>query len=85
MKRTIFSPKAMSPEALRDGAMRARGRFYAGRSILSRATRGARHWGPRPTGLMLLANLLSRREIARKQARALSSQAPAPTIPEAAE
>ena len=81
----IFTPRGMSPAALRDGAMRARGRFYATGSILSRAGRGLRHWGVRPTGLMLLANLLSRREIARKQARALSSETPLDVLPEAAE
>jgi hypothetical protein len=75
----------MSPEALRDGAMRARRRFYGTGSILSRAARGLRPWGARSTGLMLLANLLSRREIARKQARALSSETPLAAIPEAAE
>ncbi len=79
----IFTPKAMSPEALRDGAMRARARFYGTGSILSRATRGLQHWGAKPTGLMLLANLLSRREIARKQARALSSDTPVETTREA--
>ena len=81
----IFAPRGMSPGALRDGAMRARGRFYAPGSILSRAGRGLRYWGLRPTGLMLLANLLSRREIARKQARALSSETPLDVLPEAAE
>ncbi len=79
----IFTPRAMSAQALRDGAMRARGRFYATGSILSRATRGLRHWGARPTALMLLANLLSRREIARKQSRALSSHAPVDSTREA--
>ena len=79
----IFAPRGMSPAALRDGAMRARGRFYATGSILSRAGRGLRHWGAKPTGLMLLANLLSRREIARKQARPLSSERPIDTAREA--
>ncbi|MEZ5768450.1 MAG: radical SAM protein [Paracoccaceae bacterium] len=81
----IFTPRGMSPAALRDGAMRARSRFYAPGAILSRAARGLRPWGARNTGLMLLANVLSRREIARKQARALSSEAPVATLPEAAE
>lgn len=79
----IFTPRGMSPRALRDGAMRARARFYGTGSILSRAARGVRRWGPTPTALMLLANLVSRREIARKQSRALSSRAPAETAREA--
>jgi hypothetical protein len=56
--------------------MAARAAFYGWRSILSRAWRGGWHWRrPQSIGLMLLANWISRREIYRKQARALSPSA----------
>lgn len=78
----IFLPKNMTTADLRDGPMTARRRFYAWRSILSRAARGARSWRhPRRIGLMLLANLISRREIARKQARGLAEAPASPARP----
>jgi len=70
----IFEPKGMSARELTEGPMQARALFYDWRSILSRAWRGGRHWRhPRSIGLMLLANWISRREIIRKQARALAA------------
>lgn len=70
----IFAPKGMSAGQLRDGPMRARRAFYSWRSIASRALRGVSLWrNPRSIGLMILANWISRREILRKQAQALSS------------
>lgn len=76
----IFKPKGMSAAELGDGPMRAREMFYDWRAIASRAWRGGRHWRrPANIGLMLLANWISRREIMRKQSRALS---PALQMPE---
>ncbi len=69
----IFHPRGMSPEDLRDGPTAARAIFYGLRSIAARALRGLPRWGLVATGLMLLANLVSRREIARKQAAPLSA------------
>lgn len=78
----IFVPKGMSAAELRDGPMQARRLFYAWRSILSRAARGALHWRkPKRVALMLLANAISRREIFRKQAGALAGPAPPETAP----
>lgn len=72
----IFTPKGMTTDELRDGPMQARRSFYAWRSILARAARGTRLWRrPMSVGLMLAANWISRREIMRKQARALTSTA----------
>lgn len=68
----IFAPRGMSAIDLREGPMRARRRFYGWRSILSRAWHGVSAWrDPVNIGLMLLANLVSRREILRKQGRGL--------------
>lgn len=70
----IFLPEKMTAAELRDGPMDARRAFYSWSSIASRAARGARRWkNPRRIALMLLANVISRREIHRKQARSLSS------------
>lgn len=68
----IFEPKGMSAAALLEGPMMARRIFYSWRSIATRAVKGVRLWrSPVHVGLMLLANLISRREIFRKQAQLL--------------
>jgi len=73
---TIFTPRRMSPEELREGPMRARRAFYSWPSIAERALRGAPKWrSPVKVGTMLLANAISRREIARKQGRPLAAGA----------
>ena len=52
--------------------LRARRAFYGWRSIVQRALRGLPMWrDPYKIGTMLLANWISRREIARKQGRPL--------------
>ena len=72
----IFNPKGMTAEELRDGPMVSRRMFYSWSSIVSRTLRGAVSWKkPRQIGLMVLANVISRREINRKQARLLSEAA----------
>ena len=69
----IFTPKNMSALELRDGPMRARRAFYSWRSIAARVMRGVSLWRrPMSIALMILANYISRREILRKQAQALS-------------
>ena len=78
---TIFTPRRMSPEELREGPMRARRAFYSWPSIAERALRGAPKWrSPVKVGTMLLANVISRREIARKQGRPLAARAPAELV-----
>lgn len=70
----IYAPKGMSADQLRDGPMAARRIFYGWPSILRRAARGLLLWGhPVHTGLMVLANVISRREIGRKHAAALAA------------
>jgi radical SAM superfamily enzyme YgiQ (UPF0313 family) len=71
----IFAPRNMSSEELAQGPMRARESFYAWRSIAQRALLGGAKWrSPYKIGTMLLANWISRREIARKQGRPLAKR-----------
>jgi len=71
----IFTPKSMTVSELRDGPMIARRAFYRWWSILSRSGRGIRLWRrPMSVAMMLAANWISRREIMRKQARALNAR-----------
>ncbi len=68
----MFHPAGMTAEQLAEGCLRARRTFYAWRSIGRRAldrSANARNVGN--LSLYLLGNLVSRREIARKQGRAL--------------
>jgi len=70
----IFEPEGMTARELSDGPMVARAVFYGWRSILRRAARGLTLWKhPVHTGMMLVANAVSRREISRKQAGHLAA------------
>jgi radical SAM superfamily enzyme YgiQ (UPF0313 family) len=70
----IFLPQGMSARELNEGPMRARRAFYGWASIASRALYGSIRWRqPYKIGTMLLANVISRREISRKQGRPLST------------
>jgi radical SAM superfamily enzyme YgiQ (UPF0313 family) len=72
----IFIPRGMSVRELNEGPMRARRAFYGWASIASRALYGSTRWRqPYKIGTMLLANIISRREIVRKQGRSLTSSA----------
>ena len=69
----IFLPKKLSPDQLRDGPMQARNIFYSWLSIFTRAGRGVFKWRRlRNVAMMVLANIISRHEIHRKQERQLS-------------
>jgi radical SAM superfamily enzyme YgiQ (UPF0313 family) len=72
----IVKTKNMTPQQLRDGPMVARRIFYSWSSIARRAANGLIRWRrPKSVFLMLLSNIISRHEIARKQSRALTPQA----------
>ncbi len=72
----VVTPKSMSPDDLCDGPMAARRIFYSWTSIGRRALVGLGRWRrPKNVGLLLLANLISRHEIKRKQAKPLSRSA----------
>jgi radical SAM superfamily enzyme YgiQ (UPF0313 family) len=71
----VVLPKNMTPEELTDGPMAARRIFYGWGSILQRAFNGLVRWRrPKSVALLLFANMISRKEISRKQARGLSRQ-----------
>lgn len=77
----IFLPRGMSVRQLNEGPMRARRAFYSWPSIAARALHGAIRWRqPYKTGTMLLANVVSRREIVRKQGRPLAVSRPADLV-----
>lgn len=64
----VFRPRQMTPEQLAEGCYRARTEFNRGASILRRALdRQANAGSLHRLGLFLVANLVSRREIHRKQ------------------
>lgn len=70
----IFEPKGMAAGELAAGPMTARRIFYSWRWIARRALRGLALWrSPLGVGLMVLANVISRREIFRKQAQLLGA------------
>jgi radical SAM superfamily enzyme YgiQ (UPF0313 family) len=68
---TAFLPRNMTPEQLRDGCLAIRTRFYGLRCILGRLFSNPVHLFPSHFILFLLANLISRREIRRKQGKLL--------------
>ncbi len=78
----LFEPRGMSSEALSEGCFRARRRFNTFGSMLRRAMdRKANGRDLTRLGLFALANLVSRREIFRKQGMRLGSEsAPDPTV-----
>lgn len=69
----IFRPLNMDPEAFAEACFEAKKDFYSLRSIVSRVlgTDSGLDWFR--TGVVALANLISRREIRRKQSRVLGS------------
>lgn len=67
----IFVPRKMSPEAFAEACFEAKKAFYAWPALIRRAFRGSRDLDWLRTGMVGLANLVSRREVFRKQHRAL--------------
>jgi radical SAM superfamily enzyme YgiQ (UPF0313 family) len=67
----IFRPRGMSADALAEGVFEARRRFYSWSSIGHRVLRLGPRFSARRAGITLAANLISRREIQRKQHRLL--------------
>jgi radical SAM superfamily enzyme YgiQ (UPF0313 family) len=70
---TTFMPKNMSPKELEDSCREARFAFYGPRSIAQRC-RGVNTQRPSNLLIYLVANLISRKEIHRKQGRILGEQ-----------
>jgi radical SAM superfamily enzyme YgiQ (UPF0313 family) len=67
----IFEPRGMRPQELTDGVFEARRRFYSWRSIGSRVLHADTAFSPFRAGLTTIANVISRREIYKKQFRQL--------------
>jgi hypothetical protein len=67
----IFEPRGMRPHELTDGVFEARRRFYSWRSIGSRVLNAGTAFSPFRAGLTTIANVISRREIYKKQFRQL--------------
>jgi radical SAM superfamily enzyme YgiQ (UPF0313 family) len=67
----IFEPRGMLPHELTDGVFEARRRFYSWRSIGSRVLNAGTTFSPFRAGLTTIANVISRREIYKKQFRQL--------------
>ena len=63
----VFVPRGMTPQELADGVFEARRRFYRWSAI------GRRVLGAASIGLTIVANIISRREIYKKQRRPLGS------------
>ncbi len=82
----IFRPRRMTPEELTEGCFRARRAFNTYRSVFRRALDWRTNCrSPGRLGVYLLGNLVSRREIFRKQGLALGDDGPLPLIEGACE
>lgn len=68
---TIFTPRGMSAEELAEGCYEAKRQFYAWGAIGRRVLGSDRRFSPFGTAVTALANLISRREVHRKQGRPL--------------
>jgi radical SAM superfamily enzyme YgiQ (UPF0313 family) len=69
----IFQPRGMSAAALAAGVFGAREKFYSWSSIGRRVLRFGSRISPQQMGITMAANLISRREIYRKQHRVLGA------------
>lgn len=69
----IFIPKKMDPETFARKCFEAKKEFYSWRSIISRVLGTDAGINPFRTGIVSLANLISRREVFRKQYRILGA------------
>jgi len=71
----VFTPRRMSPDELTEGCWRARQQFYRYSSIASRAwSLPGLYLRPSRLGVLMASNIVSRREIHRKQGSRLGSE-----------
>jgi radical SAM superfamily enzyme YgiQ (UPF0313 family) len=71
--RAIFTPRGMGADELTDGVYETRKRFYSWRSIGTRILDTGVPFSPFHRGMTAAANLISRREIFKKQNRLLGT------------
>jgi radical SAM superfamily enzyme YgiQ (UPF0313 family) len=69
----IFSPRSMTPSELAEGCFEAKRRFYAWSSIAQRILGSDKQFSLFSTAMTTIANLISRREVYRKQGRLLGT------------
>ncbi len=69
----IFEPRGMRPEELIEGVFEAKRRFYTWRSISDRVLRAETDFSLFRRGMITVANVISRREIYKKQYRRLGA------------
>lgn len=69
----IFTPGAMTPEALTEGCFEAKRKFYAWSSIATRVLDSDTRFSWFGSTMTTIANLISRREVYRKQGRLLGA------------
>jgi radical SAM superfamily enzyme YgiQ (UPF0313 family) len=67
----IFEPRGMRAQELTDGVFEARRRFYSWGSIGSRVMQSGTAFSPFRASVTTIANMISRREIYKKQHRQL--------------
>ena len=68
---TAFIPKHMAPEQLQNGCLKIRTQFYSYPCILRRLLGNPRNLRPANLFVFVLANLISKREIRKKQGQLL--------------
>ena len=68
---TAFIPKNMTPDELRDGCLKMRTDFYSVRCIIKRLFGNPHNLKPYNLAVFLAVNLISRREIRKKQGQLL--------------
>lgn len=71
---TVYSPMGMSPEDLKNLCKDARFEFYSIKNILKRMIRNKLHLSLKNMWIYLLINIVSRREIHKKQGRILGGR-----------
>ena len=68
---TAYYPVSMTPDELREGCRSARYAFNTYKNIILRLFRNKVHWNPVHVLVFLVLNIVSRKEIHRKQGKAL--------------
>ena len=71
---TVYYPERMTPKELQDGCKNARYEFNSYKNIFKRLFRNKLHWNPLNAFVFIALNLITRKEIYRKQGQVLGGQ-----------
>lgn len=71
---TVYYPERMTPKELQDGCKNARYEFNSYKNIFKRLFRNKLHWNPLNALVFIALNLITRKEIYRKQGQVLGGQ-----------